>query len=116
MGELEERQQARALPRAEAVAQLLEVTGQEPGRVAVPLARLVREPFGLGAREEYGVDQRRLELRQAGGHRLGACPDGEDHREARPLEPEAAEVVVRRRVLERALQRSVADQQLRVGL
>ena len=48
--------------------------------------------------------------------RLGRGPDGEDHRQAGPLEPEPAEVVVRRRILERRLQRRVADQQRRLGL
>src|SRR5438105_3381857 len=50
-GELQEREQPGTLARAERIAQLLEVTGEEPGRVAVPLARLVREPLGLGAGE-----------------------------------------------------------------
>ncbi len=51
-----------------------------------------------------------------GGARVGAGPDGEDHRQPRALEPEPAEVVVRRRVLEGAAKRRVADQELRVGL
>src|SRR5579862_718155 len=46
--ELEERVQAGALARAEAVAKLLEVAREEPGRIAVALGRLVRELLGLG--------------------------------------------------------------------
>ena len=46
--------------------------------------------------------------------RLRRRPDGEDHRQARALEPETAEVVVWRRILEGGLQRGVADQQLRL--
>src|SRR6266567_368058 len=49
--ELEERVEAGALARAEAVAELLEVARKEAGRVAVPLGRLERELLGLGARE-----------------------------------------------------------------
>ena len=48
MGQLEEREQAGALARAEAVAELLESPG-ESRRVAVALARLVGELLGLGA-------------------------------------------------------------------
>src|SRR5439155_16131218 len=99
-GKLEERQQAGALPRAEAVAELLEVAGEEAGRVAVALARLVGELLRLGAGGEDRVDQRLLELVEARGRRVGTSPDREDHRQAGPLEPEPAEVVVRRRVLE----------------
>ena len=46
----------------------------------------------------------------------GRSPDGEHHRQPRLLEPEPAEVVVGRRILEGALQRGVADQQLRIRL
>ena len=49
--ELEERVEAGALARAEAVAELLEVAREEAGRIAVALGRLVRELLGLGARE-----------------------------------------------------------------
>src|SRR5215210_8665543 len=110
-GELEERQQPRALARAEAVAQLLEVAREEAGRVAVALARLVREVLRLGAGGQHRVDQRLLQVREPLGDRLGARPDREDHREAGALEPQSPEVVVRRRVLERALERRVADQE-----
>src|SRR5438093_7387165 len=41
--ELEERVEAGALARAEAVAELLEVAREEAGRIAVPLGRLVGE-------------------------------------------------------------------------
>ena len=105
-------------PRARAartVAELLEVAREEAGRVAVAVARLVREPLGLGAREPDRGDERLLELGEPFDDGLGCGPDGEDHRQARALEPEAAEVVVRRRVLERAAERRVADQELRVG-
>src|SRR5215210_3951043 len=80
--ELEERQQPRALARAEAVAQLLEVAREEAGRVAVALARLVREALGLGAGGEQRVDERLLELAEAGRDRLRARPDCEHHRQA----------------------------------
>src|SRR5215210_6339552 len=53
--ELEERQQAGALARAETVAQLLEVASEKAGGIAVPLARLVRESLRLGARGEKRV-------------------------------------------------------------
>ena len=46
--ELEERQQAGALARPEAVAQLLEVAGEEAGRIPVAIARLEGQPFRLG--------------------------------------------------------------------
>ena len=55
-----------------------------------------------------------LEVGEPVGERLGRGPDREDHGQARPLEPEAPEVEVRRRILERALQRGVADQERRV--
>ena len=44
--------------------------------------------------------------------RLGRSPDREDHRQSGALLPQATEVVVRRRVLERGLERRVADQEL----
>ena len=59
---LEEGVEAGALARAEAVAQLLEVAGEEAGRVAVAVARLVGEPLGLGARQPHGGDERVLEV------------------------------------------------------
>ena len=86
--ELEERVEAGALARAEAVAELLEVAREEAGRIAVPLGRLVRELLGLGAREPHRGDERVLELREPLGERLRARPDGEHHRQTRPLEPE----------------------------
>src|SRR5439155_6803933 len=99
-GQLEEREQSGSFARAEAIAELLEVARQEAGRIAVALARVVRQLLGLGAGGADRLDQRGLQLQQAGRERLGARPDGEDHRQACALEPEAAEVVVRRRVLE----------------
>ena len=57
-----------------------------------------------------------LEVGQPVGDGLGRRPDGEHHRQPGALEPEPAEVVVRRRILERALQGGVADQELRVGV
>ena len=114
--ELEERVEAGALARAEAVAELLEVAGEEAGRVAVALRGLVREQLGLGARGAHRGDERVLELGEIRMRRLGRSPDREHHRQAGALEPQPAEVVVRRRVLERRLQRRVADQQLRLGL
>src|SRR5215210_6711142 len=109
--QLEERQQPRSLARAEAVAQLLEVAREKAGRIAVALARLVREVLRLGAGGQHRVDQRLLQVREPLGDRLGARPDREDHRQAGALEPQSPEVVVRRRVLERALERRVADQE-----
>ena len=49
-------------------------------------------------------------------HGLRRRPDGEHHRETGALEPEPPEVVVRGRVFERRTQRSVPDQQLRLGV
>src|SRR5437773_9431347 len=76
-GQLQEREQAGSLARAEAVAQLLEVAGQETGRVAVALARLVGELLRLGSGDADRLDQRLLELGQPQGHRVRARPDGE---------------------------------------
>ena len=114
--QLEERVEAGALARPERVAQLLEVAGEVAGRIAVALARLAREHLRLRARQPHRGDERVLELGDAVGDRLRRGPDREHHRQPGPLEPEPAEVVVRRRVLERAPQRRVADQELRVGL
>jgi chorismate dehydratase len=102
------------LARAEAVAQLLEIARKEAGRISVPLARFVSELLGLGACEPDRRDERVFQLRETGVQRLGARPHREDHRQSRALQPEAAEVVVRRRVLERASERGVADQELGV--
>ena len=62
---LEEGVETGALARAEAVAELLEVAGEEAGGVAVALARLVREPLGLGAGEPHRGDERLLQLEEA---------------------------------------------------
>src|SRR5438445_6392656 len=59
--QLEERHQPRALARAEAVAELLEVPRQEPGRIPVAIARLPRKRFRLRARLPHGADERVLE-------------------------------------------------------
>ena len=107
---------ARALAGAEAVAELLEVAGEEAGRVAVALARLAGQPLGLGARPAMCVEERRLELGDSFGRRVGAGKDRIDHRQPGALEPQAPEVVVRRRVLEHALQRGVADEELGIGV
>src|SRR6266508_1258886 len=112
--ELEERDQPGSLAWAELIAELLEIARQEARRIAVPLARLEREALRLGARLPQGGDERSLERDDALGDRLGGGPDGEHHRQARPFAPEAAEVVVRCRILERRLERGVADQQLGV--
>src|SRR5207249_5745803 len=114
--ELEERVQAGALARAEAVAELLEVAREEAGGVAVPLRRFERELLRLGAGETHRGDERVLKLGEPFRERFRTSPDGEHHRQAGPLEPEAAEVVVRRRILERRAQGSVADQEPRLGL
>ena len=113
---LQEGVEPRPLARAEAVAELLEVAREEAGRIAVARARLVREPLGLGAREPDRGDERLLELAQPFDDRLRRCPDREHHRQPRALEPQPAEVVVRRRVLEGAPEGRVADQELRVGV
>ena len=86
-------------------------SAQETGRVAVALARLEGEPLGLLARGRTESTQA-PQLEQSRMRLVRRRPDREHHREAGPLEPQPAEVVVRRRVLERPLQRSVADQQL----
>ena len=112
--ELEEREEGGALPGAEPVAELLEIARQEARRVAVAVHRLVGEHLGLRARFADGRDERVLELLDAFGRGVGARPDGEDHREARALGPDTAEIVVRGRILERAPKSGVADQELRV--
>src|SRR2546430_1125902 len=114
--ELEEGHQAGSLTRAEAIAQLLEVPGEEASRIPVALARLVRQAFRLGPRQAHGGDEGVLQLHEPGLQGLGARPDRKPHRQARALEPQAPEVVVRRRILERGLQRRIADQELRIGL
>jgi hypothetical protein len=76
----------------------------------------VRERLRLRARAADRRDEGVLERGEAGGRGVGARPHREHHRQARLLEPQAAEVVVRRRVLERRLERRVADQQRRVRL
>ena len=113
---LEERVQAGPLARPEAVAQLLEVAREEAGGIPVRVARLLREQLGLRAREPHRGDERVLELDKPFDDRLRRRPDGEDHRQPGLLEPEPAEVEVRRRILERAVERRVADEELRVGL
>src|SRR3954453_11254797 len=107
---LEERVETCTFARAEAVAQLLEVTREESGWVAVALRRFVRELLGLRARSAQRLDERILELRQVGMRRLRRGPHGEHHRESGALEPQPSEVVMRRRVLEGGLQGCVADQ------
>ena len=101
-GHLEERVEAGSLARPEAVAELLEVAGHEPLRIAVRLTGLLREPLGLGASEADGRDERVLELDEPVDDRLRSGPDREDHGEPRPFEPEPTEVEVRRRILEGA--------------
>src|SRR5438128_2127326 len=66
VGELEEGHQARALARAEAIAQLLEVTSKEAGRITVALARLVRQAFRLGPRQPHRRDEGVLQLNEPG--------------------------------------------------
>src|SRR5207244_2486334 len=61
VGQLEERHQPCPFPRAEAVAQLLEVPCEEAGRIAIPFARLVGEAFRLGPGEPHRRDQGILE-------------------------------------------------------
>ncbi len=112
----EERQQPGSLARAEGIAQLLEIAREEACGIAVQLARFVREPLRLGTRGAHGRDERVLQLEQPVRDRLRRGPHCEHHRQARALEPHAAEVVVRRRILERGLQRRIADQQLRLRL
>src|SRR5438874_3409308 len=114
--ELEERVQAGAFARPEAVAELLEVAREEACGIAVTLRRLEGELLRLGARPAHGGDERVLELRKPVGERLGARPHGEHHRQAGALHPQPAEIVVRRRVLERRLERGVADEERRVRL
>ena len=69
VGELEERVEAGALARAEAVAELLEVAGEEAGRVAVALGRLVRER--LRARRARRGPTRRARPRARAGPGCG---------------------------------------------
>ena len=90
-------------------------SGRGTRRIAVALRRLARERLRLGARLAHRLDERVLELLHRRRDRLARRPHGEHHRQARPLEPEAPQVVVRRRVLERAAERRVADEELRVG-
>src|SRR2546428_4359235 len=99
--QLQEREQAGALARAEAVAQLLEVAGEEAGRVALALGRLAGERLRLRTCAAERGHERRLELGQVVGERLRTGPDREHHRQARALEPEAAEVGGRGRVPQR---------------
>src|SRR5215208_7990827 len=101
--ELEERQKTRPLARAERVAKLLEVAGQEPRGIAVAGARLVRELLRLVSRAPDGGDQCVLEIAELAVCLLPRGPHREHHRQTCALEPEAAEVVVRSRVLECAL-------------
>ena len=56
-GHLEERVEPGALARPERVAELLEVAREVPGRIAVALARLVREHVRLGPRQPHGRDE-----------------------------------------------------------
>src|SRR5207248_4005641 len=115
-GQLQERQQAGALARAKRVAQLLEVAGKETRWIAIALARLVGEPFGLGSGTADRGDERLLQLAQTGRGVFRCSPDREDHRQAGSFEPEAAEIVVRSRILESRLQGRIADQQGRLSL
>ena len=62
--ELEERVEAGALARAEAVAQLLEVAREEAGRVAVALRPPRTRAARVGARGAHRRDERVLELEQ----------------------------------------------------
>src|SRR5204863_8201720 len=91
---LEEGVEPGTLAWSEAVAELREVAGEEAGRVAVALGRLACQVLRLRACEPDGCDERVLELRQARRPGIADGPDGEHHRQARPLEPEPAEVVV----------------------
>src|SRR5438067_8157713 len=62
VGKLEEGHQPGALARAEAIPQLFEVAREEPGRIAVALARLMRQLLRLRAGQPHGRDERVLEL------------------------------------------------------
>ena len=77
--QLEERQQPRALARAEAVAELLEVAGEEACRVAVALARLAGELLRLGPAGAVRLEQRLLDRQDAVGRGVGAREHGVDH-------------------------------------
>ena len=57
-----------------------------------------------------------LHVENTVGYRIGARENRVHHWEPRTLLPESAEVVVRCRVLEHALERGIADQKLRVRL
>ena len=115
-GQLEEREEPGALARAEAVAELLEVAREEAGRVAVALARLVREH--ARARRAPGAPRRRARPRARRSRRAAG--------RARPRRrrPSAARCARARAGRGRGAasdprtrsQRRVADQQLRVGL
>ena len=114
--QLEEREQPGALARPEAVAQLLEVAGEEAGRVAVALGGLVREPLGFGARGAHRRDERVLELGEPGDGGSGAAqtantigrPVRSSHSRPRSWCGVGSSNA--------DLQRRVADQQLRVGV
>ena len=67
---LEERVEAGALPRAEAVAELLEVAGEEAGRIAVARARPRRR--AARARSARGVRTRRVRARDRRARRRRA--------------------------------------------
>src|SRR6266511_4144010 len=94
-GQLEKGQEPGALLGAEPVTQLLEVPGEEAGRVAVAGARLPCKPLGLGPVGAQGREECSFELRHSFGRRIGAGEDRVDHRKTRALEPESAEIVVR---------------------
>src|SRR3954451_9846369 len=72
--QLEERVEAGALARPEAVAELLEVAREEAGRIAVTLGSLERELLGLGSGEPHRRDQGVLEFREPLGERLRGTP------------------------------------------
>src|SRR6266550_3505686 len=115
-GQLEEREKTRALTGTEAVAQLLEVAGEEAGRIAVAGTRLTREPLRLGTIPPQGGEESRLELENSVGNRLAAGEDRVNHGQAGLLEPEPPEVVMGCRVLEHALEGGIPDEERCVGL
>src|SRR6185437_9512272 len=74
--QLEECVEPGALARAEAVAQLLEVAGEEPRGIAIALGGLVGERLRLGPRCADGGDERLFELGELRIRGLGRGPDG----------------------------------------
>ena len=99
-----------------AVAELLEVPGEEARRVAVALARLVREPLGLERGEPHRGDERLLEAR-GGRPTTGSGAAQTAKTIGRPVR--SSQSFPRSWCgsgPERALQRGIPDQELRVGV